>query len=263
MKGSSLVRMLTILLCLWSLGAYGDESYRLGPGDVVRISVYDHPDLDTVVRIEEDGSVAFPLVGLISLGGMTAREAERSVEEALTRMEIVKFPQVMLIVDAYQSKQVSVLGHLRKPGMYTITRKSTVLDLVSQAGGVSEGGGDVAILTRIVDGTPQRTVVELTPILEGEHNAIDPEVVNGDKIFVPAMDTFFIYGQVNRPGMYRVEPNMTVMHALAVAGGLTDKGTERGITVYRESGEGMQGVAAELADGIRSGDVVYVKESLF
>jgi len=225
--------------------------------------VHDHPDLDTVARIEEDGSVTFPLVGLISLGGKTAREAERAVEQALTRMEIVKFPQVMLIVETYQSKQVSVLGYLRNPGMYTITRESTVLDLVSQAGGVSEGGGDLAILTRVVDGTPQKTVVELTPVLEGEHDAIDPKVIDGDRIYVPAMQTFFIYGQVNQPGMYRVERNMTVMHALSVARGLTDKGTDRGITIHRMSDEGMQELDAELTDKIRAGDVVYVKESLF
>ncbi|MCG8429524.1 MAG: SLBB domain-containing protein, partial [Chromatiales bacterium] len=239
------------------------EPYRLGAGDIVRLSVYEHPDLNTVARIAESGSITFPLVGGVSIVGLTEREAEMKLADLLQRKEIVRSPQVTLIVDSYQSQRVSILGEVAQPGLYPISRGSTVVDLIAEAGGLNENAGDVAIVTQISDGQAHKIRVNLGSILRGELTAQNLQVGDGDRIYVPMMEQFYVYGQVNRPGVYRLERGMTVMQALSVAGGLTDKATERGMEIKRNSENHTTTIAVGLTHTVLPGDVVYVKESLF
>lgn len=262
MKRNSLILMLGILVCLGSASLYAAQAYRLGAGDLVRVTVYGHPDLTTVAQIGENGNITFPTVGEVSLAGLTGREAELRLAKILTDNEVVKSPQVGLIVERYQSQRVAVLGQVATPGMYTIIRDSTLIDLISEAGGLTEEAGDVAILTR--SRGQKRTVVDLTSLLEGRSQIPEPMVRNGDRIYVPPMEQFYIYGQVNRPGTYRLERGMTVMQALSVAGGLTDKGTERGMKIRRTSKAGDEKIiGVGLTHKVLPSDVLYVEESLF
>lgn len=264
MKYKSLVLALAILLTFNSVGAWAAGSYHLGADDVVRVTVYGHPDLDTVARIAENGSITFPTVGEVSLAGLTARQAEHKLAEILAKADVVKSPIVGLIVDQFQSQQVAVLGKVAKPGMYVITRESTLTDLITQAGGLSEDAGDTAILTRSSSSPDTKTVVDLTSLLEGRASVPEPKVRNGDRIYVPEMEKFYVYGEVNKPGAYRLERGMTVVQALSVAGGLTDKATERGMKIRRLTSNGSEEIIpAELTHALRPSDVLYVEESLF
>jgi polysaccharide export outer membrane protein len=264
MKRTSLVSILTILSCLWSFGAFPQESYRLGSEDVVRVTVYGHPELTALSRVAEDGSIALPAVGRISLGGLSAKEAEQKIARLLADKEVVKDAQVGVFVEQYQSKLVSVLGQVARPGVLTITRGSTVTELISQAGGLTEDAGDVAIVTRKGRRSDEQIVVDLAALLEGRPDTPEPRVSDGDRIFIPKSERFYVYGEVNRPGAYRLERGMTVMQALSLAGGLSDKGTERGMRITRKTDAGgEETIPAQLTQQIRANDVLQVKESLF
>ncbi len=263
MQARRLFVIVVALVGFWTLSASADQAYRLGPNDVVRISVYGQPDLGTVARISENGSVTLPVVGEVKLSGMTAREAERKVSDILATKQIVKSPQVGIFVEEYQSQKVAVVGQVVKPGMYSLTRGSTLMDLISEAGGLAEDSGDVAIITRKRGALEDRIPVDLRSLLEGATQTPEPKIVDGDRVYVPKMEQFYVYGEVNKPGAYRFEAGMTVMQALSIAGGLTDKGTERGMKIHRKKNGTEEVVPAQLQKGIEPNDVIQVKESLF
>jgi polysaccharide export outer membrane protein len=171
---------------------------------------------------------------------------------------------VALTVEQYRSQKVSVLGEVNRPGVYAIAGANTLMDLLSEAGGLGEEAGELAIVTRRGSPAGQSQAIDLAALLEGRADIPEPRLGDGDRIFVPRMDRFYIYGQVNRPGSYRLERGMTVMQALSVASGLTDKGTERGLKIRRMAGDGReQVISAELTQRIQPSDVLFVKESLF
>jgi polysaccharide export outer membrane protein len=244
----------------WGHAAVGD--YVLGAGDVVRITVYQHDDLTTVARVNEQGNINFPLIGEMRVGGMTEREAEARVQQALQKGRIVQNPQVTLIIDQYQSHQVSVLGKVAKPGKYPFARGSTVVDLIAEAGGIEKDGSNRVMLTRKGKiGQPQ--TVDVAAILGGDASQ-NVVVEDGDIIFVPELEVFYVYGEVQRPGAYPLTNVMTVMQAISVSGGLTDKGTERGLKIKRRTQDGeTQTITADLNDRLQPDDVILVKESLF
>lgn len=256
---------LTLTLWLCTGNGIAAELYKLGAGDVVRISVYDHPDLTTVGRISEAGSISFPLIGEQTIAGLTEREAESQIANLLERRRLVRSPQVSLIVEQYQSQRVSVLGNVGKPGVYPIAPGSTIVDLVAEAGGFTEAAGDTIILTKRSGDSSERIVVDVTSTLEEGGPAEEIRVENGDRIYVPRMPQFYIYGQVNRPNAYRLEEGMTIMHAISIAGGLTGKATERGLSIKRRNPDTqeMSTIAADIDQTIQEDDVIYVKESLF
>jgi polysaccharide export outer membrane protein len=263
MLATRLPVILLTFFAAWALSASADQAYRLGPNDVVRISVYGQPDLGTVSRISENGSVTSPVAGEVKLSGLTAREAERKLADVLAKKQIVKSPQVGIFVEEYQSQRVAVVGQVANPGMYSLTRGSSLMDLISEAGGLAEDAGDVAIITRKRGAREDRVTVDLASLLQGATQTPEPNIVDGDRVYVPKMEQFFVYGEVNKPGAYRFESGMTVMQALSVAGGLTDKGTERGMKIHRKKSGAEQAVPAHLMKEIEPNDVIQVKESLF
>jgi polysaccharide export outer membrane protein len=245
--------------------AHAAEDYILGAGDTVRITVYGHPDLSTDARLSGSGTISFPLLGEVLLNGMTERQAEASIADLLEKGSIVKSPQVSVAVQQYESQQVAVLGKVNKPGKYSIDRGQTVLDLIAMAGGVASDGDDNTILVKSTkDAKAAEKVVNLNGLIRGGDTPQSMQVSDGDIIYIPRTEMFYIYGQVRRPGSYRLEHSMTVMQALSVAEGLTDKGTERGLRIHRRDDNGKtQTLNAQLTDELKPNDVIYVRESLF
>lgn len=264
MKRQSLLIFAILFALAGSTLAGRSDPYRLGVDDVVRISVYGHPDLELLAQVADNGSINFPNVGEVVIAGLTTREAEQRLARALSQREVVKSPQVNLIIDRYQSQMVTMLGEVANPGVYVITRRSNLMDMVSQAGGLSDEAGGEAIIIHGSGSGETRTRVSLDALIQGDLDAPVPRIVAGDKVFIPRADRFYVYGEVNKPGAYRLEPGMTVMQALAVAGGLTDKGTERGMKIRRPRASGGEEVIpADLTQRVQASDVVQVKESLF
>src|SRR5574340_747367 len=238
--------------------------YRLGSGDIVHVTVYDHPELLLDTRVDEQGKIDFPLIGAVMVAGQRASSAQRLIAEALERGGFIKKPQVNLIVKEYRSKQVSVLGQVNKPGKYPLDTTSTVSDLLAQAGGVTLEGADELTLIRNQDGKLQRTKIDTKSLFQDGQVDLNYQVIGGDVIFVPRASVFYIYGEVRKPGAFRLEKNMNVMKALSLGGGITPRGTQRGIQIRRKGADGKPVIVnAASIDPVREDDVVYVKESLF
>lgn len=242
--------------------------YRLGAGDVVRIVVYQNADLMLETRVSESGVISFPLLGNVRIGGLGISAAEKLIADGLKSGNFVKSPQVSLTLLQVRGNQASVLGQVNRPGRFPIeTADMRMTDLLANAGGVATTGGDLLVLTGTRDGKPMRLEIDLPTVFgpnsdRGRVN--DVLVQNGDVLWVDRAPLVYIYGEVQRPGPMRLERGMTLMQVLAAGGGLTQRGTERGIRVHRKSPDGkVQVMQAGLDDGVKDGDVVYVKESLF
>jgi len=249
-----------------SAPAAAAAEYRLGAADVIRIVVYQNPDLTLETRVSENGVISFPLLGAVRVGGLGVSAAEKLIADGLKNGNFVKQPQVTLTLLQVKGNQASVLGQVNRPGRYPIeTADMRLTDLLANAGGVASTGGDQLVLTGTRGGKPFRMEIDLPGVFSAEQNrSNDVLVQNGDVLWVDRAPMVYIYGEVQRPGPMRLERGMTLMQVLAAGGGLNQRGTERGIRVHRKGADGkVQVMQAAMDDGVKDGDVVYVKESLF
>ncbi len=240
------------------------EKYALGPRDVVRVTVYGQPDLETVSRIGEQGTISFPVLGEVRIGGMSEQEAAAVISQRLAKSGVVASPQVNVTVEEFQSQLVSILGNVQKPGEYPIERRTTLLELISKAGGLQPEAGDTAVVTRSPNRGGARQEIDLVSLFGKGGAPSNIEVTGGDIVYIAPAPKIYVYGQVNHPGAYKLERNMIVLQAISVAGGLTDKATERGLTITRNtSSGGTTSVPATMMQQLQPNDIVQVKESLF
>ena len=263
--------MLIVLLVVMA-GASGRDAaaqdrrpeYQLGAGDVVRILVFQNADLTTEARVTENGTITFPLVGLMRVGGLTIPAAEQLIAKALRDGNYIQQPQVNIVLLQNRGSQVSVLGQVNRPGRFPLeTLNTRVSEMLAIAGGISTTGADVAIVTGMRDGKPVRREIDIAAMfLSGQEQ--DMVVAGGDVIYVHRMPMFYIYGEVQRPNSYRIERGMTVRQAIALGGGTTQRGTDRRLRLYRRgSGGTIDALTPDLNDLVQADDVIYVTESVF
>jgi len=245
--------------------ALAQPSEVLGDGDSVRITVFQNPDLTTETRISERGTISFPLLGEVALAGLTRAAAEARIAARLKDGKFILNPQVGVELVTVRSRQVSVLGEVARPGRYPLDgARITLTDVIALAGGITQQGADTVTVVTGGQGDSKRIEVNLPAMYRSGNFSRDIEVRSGDSIYVPRAPVFYIYGEVRRAGMYRLEPGMTVAQALSVGGGLTDRGTERGLAIRRKASDGKaHEIEARLSARVEPGDVIYVKESLF
>ena len=233
--------------------AQTDKLDKLGVGDAVHVVVHQQPDLTTDARINERGAVTLPLIGEVKVAGMAPNEAAAAIGEKFKKGEYLKNPQVSLSVTTVRSRQVSVLGAVARPGRYPLDDTTTSLsDVIAAAGGITAAGGDTVVVLR--DGKQERV-----PLL-GKGYALK----GGETVNVERAPVFYIHGEVARSGAYRVEPNMTVMQAIAAGGGITPRGSDRRLKLRRVGADGkLVERDASLKDTVKADDVIFVKEALF
>jgi polysaccharide biosynthesis/export protein len=239
--------------------------HLLGPGDTIRVTVYQNPDLSLETRLSENGQITFPLVGAINLDGLSTTAAEARIGKALRDGNFVLKPQVGVMLLQVRSSQISILGQVGKPGRYPIeTVNSKVSEMIAAAGGVQQGASDIVTLVGMRNGRQVKLDIDLPAILQSGKNELDVVVANGDILYVDRAPMLYIYGEVQRPGVARLERGMTVLQALAQAGGVTQRGTERGLRIHRRDSSGQTRVIQpNMNDAVERDDVIYVRESLF
>ena len=263
-----LVRAVTVLMLTLGLtltaGAACAADVPLGPGDVLKVSVYGSPDLTLETRVSEGGKISYPLIGQVAVGGMSTAAAEKKIASMLESGGYLKKPQVNVIVTALQSQTVSVLGQVNRPGRYPVDGKRSLMDMLALGGGISTEGGDKVSLIRTRDGQTTRQEIDVVEMMRGGQMPSDLLVQGGDVVFVERAPKFYIYGEVQRPGAFRLERAMTVTQALSAGGGLSLRGTERGLLIKRRDAQGqLHTIRAKNDDLVQVGDVLYVKESWF
>ena len=239
--------------------------YRLAAGDVIRISVFQNPDMLLETRVSEVGTVTFPLLGAVKVGGLSISAAEDLIGTGLKNGNFVKNPQVLITMLAVKGNQASVLGQVNRPGRYPIdVTDMHVSDLLANAGGTAPTGADMVVLSGTRDGKPYRVEIDLPALFGPGGRVRDVIVLNGDVLWVDRTPLVYIYGEVQRPGAMRLERGMTVVQALASGGGLTQRGTEKGVRVNRKSADGkVESIQIGMDGALQDGDVIYVRESLF
>lgn len=261
---------LSVLMLLAPVLAHAQLSeaqrdYVLGPGDVVRVSVYQNQDLTLETRITESGAISYPLLGQVRLGGLSVPQAEKVIADGLKNGNFVRQPQVSILVTQVRGNQASVLGMVNRPGRYPIEQTGMRLsELLATAGGIAQGGSDQVVLSGMRDRKPLRVVIDV-PLLFAQSGGVnDPVIANGDTVYVERMPMVYIYGEVQRPGAMRLERDMTVLQGLASGGGLTQRGTEKGLRLHRRGADGkVQILQPGMNDPLQNGDVIYLRESLF
>jgi polysaccharide export outer membrane protein len=225
----------------------GAPEYRIGPRDVLRVTVWGHDDLTRTVTIAADGTFQFPLVGDVRGGGLTASEVENRLRERLARDYLVD-PQVAVSVQEYRSQRVFVLGEADRPGTYPLTGQTSLLDVLSQAGGPGKGAGRQVVVIRfprsegpVAPGAAGSTMfrANLKKLLDGDASE-NLTLENGDTIFVPKLTSFFVLGEVQRQGAYTMERETSALEAVTVAGGFTDRAAARAARVLRKRADGSQ-----------------------
>src|SRR5512133_1307610 len=245
--------------------AAAPAEYKLGPGDAIKVQVYQNPDLTVEARVSENGSISYPLIGAVPVGGMSISAAERRIEQALKAKDILKQPQVSIVLLQVRGNQVSVLGQVQRPGRFPLeTTTVRVSDMLAAAGGVTPTGDDVLVVTGARDGKPFRKSIDIPALFASTRSDDDIVLVPGDTLYVGKAPTFYIYGEAQRPGTYRIERGMTVLQALAQGGGPTPRGSANRLRLNRTLADGTV-VQSEprLTDPVQPGDVLFVRESLF
>ena len=270
------VALTLALLCPAVTPLFAQSSdYVIGAQDVLVITVWEHPDLTGKFSVEGDGTIGFPLIGRTKVAGLTVQQAEQTIHKLLAE-GYVKQPQVSIAVEHYRSQQIFVMGEVKSPAGYPFTGELTLLEALARAGGVTEKSGSEILVVRPAGGAnvsgpalPPRdgesadvTRIDLTD-LQNKGSVAALRLRPGDTIFVPKAETIFVFGQVTKPGEYPIKKGTTLLQALSLAGGLTERGSTRRLKVIRLTGGKETEIGIKLHDLVQPGDTIVVKERFF
>jgi polysaccharide biosynthesis/export protein len=253
-------RMSTIVMALALLAAplRGQQAdYVIGPHDLLSVSVWEQPDLSGKFIVEIDGTFTFPLIGRVTAAGRTQQALESEIRRRLAD-GFLKDPQVSVAVEQYQSQMVHVVGEVRQAGSYPLSGEMRLIEILARAGSTTERAGGVVVITR-GSGTIR---VDLAA-LESGIDAQNIPVRGGDTIFVPRAPAFFVVGEVRAPGTYARGDSTTVLQALALAGGLTERGSDKRIRILRVVDGRKTELKVKLDELVRAGDTIVVGQRFF
>jgi len=266
----NLFGLLVLLLCgllpASGTSAAQDSDYRVGTDDVLRVTVYDHPDLATTARVDNEGMILFPLAGAIKVGGLTTSAASAAIATKLDGVYIVN-PQVAVFVEQFRSKKVVIIGEVNRPGLYELSGPTSLLELISQAGGLTkEAGQEVTINHAGKDGAAKELsdTINIEGLLRDGRGSNDMPLYDGDMVTVSKAGVVYVTGQVNRPSVYRLEPGTTVIKAITMAGGFTNLAAQNKVRIIRKL-DGREQVLEKVPmhTPLRAEDVMVVPESFF
>lgn len=234
-----------------------DEGYVLGAGDIIEVSVLGRDDFNARVQVQVDGTVQLPLIGDVSVVSETVLSARDKIRGSLLEGGYFTNPAVSVIVAKYASRYVTVLGEVKQSGNLPIDRSYQLSDILARVGGVTANASDQVTVTRT---TGESVTLDIRKVAIGVSAEDNPIVNPGDRVFVDKPQVFYISGSVNAPSVYRLDRNMTLRMAIARAGGVTQQGSSRRVTVFRD-GEELKKFDPNAL--ILPNDNIVVKERLF
>jgi polysaccharide export outer membrane protein len=251
-------------------------AYVVGPNDVLGIKVLGEADLTGTYAVDTDGTIRFPFLDRVPVGGKTVQE----IEFALTKLLAEGFlnrPQVSVVITSYRSRSIYVLGEVRNPAKYNIEGQTTLLEVIAQAGSFTANAAQTINVLRYKDGLAG--VPAGTPVVPGDprgaeilrvtqadlrEGRLSANIIlqDGDTIFVPTAEKFYVMGFVKQPGQFVLEPGMTVRQAISVAGGISERGSDRRIKIIRKiNGKDVE-LDADMSDPVRPNDTIRVPQRL-
>ncbi len=220
------------------------QEYRVGPKDLLEISVFGADELSRTVRVSEDGKVSLPLLGEVLVDGLTKSELEKKLADLLGE-KYVQNPQVTVFIREYQSKRVSVLGAVEKPGPYQLLGRQTLMQIVSEAGGLTrDAGSDIIIIRQLPDGTSTSLRISIDDLFLKGDAKLNVPLEAGDIVNIPVdkLVAVYVFGQVKNPGALQVKKSAmpTLLQAIAQAGGFTDRAARGGVVIKRKDETGKE-----------------------
>jgi polysaccharide export outer membrane protein len=257
---------LLVVVFFWNDGILFAEDYRVGEEDVLKITVYDHPDLTTIARVSGDGLITLPLIGAVKVSGLSTTQISQRLTDLFADGYIVD-PHVSVFVEEFKSRKTTIMGQVSKPGVYALSGNTTFLELLSKAGGLTKEAGDKAIIKRkILSPVKQETIItlDLKKLLEEGDTSSDVLLIDSDNVYVAKAGVFYITGEVKKPDAYKCEEGTTVIKAATMAGGFTDKASHGRIKIIRKV-EGKEKIIerAEMDEPVMPDDIIVVPESFF
>lgn len=255
------ISLVFTFLLLTSTASAND--YVIGGGDTLKISVYDHADLDSKVRVSDQGSIILPLIGTVKISGMSIDQATHKIATLYSAGYIIN-PQVSIFVEEYRSQKITILGQVKKPGVYELRETTTILEMVSKAEGLTPEAGEFAIITRKKNGKEENIKINIKELTESGDSKLNVSIQDNDTIFISKVELFYVTGEVGHPNAYSYEKDTTVLKAIAKAKGLTPKASTRSIKIIRKiEDKEIEIEDVKLDDPIYPGDVIVVPESFF
>lgn len=259
------IRFLLVFLFLL-VGCFGTamaDDYIVGPDDVLEISVYDHPEMTCTVRVDGKGGVILPLLDEVKVEGLTIGMLSQKITELLADGYIIN-PQVNVFVKGFREQKAVILGQVLTPGLYEIRPKTTLLELISMAGGLTKEAGETVTLKREgLDGSVEKKI-DLDKLVDQGDTSLNVSILDGDKVFIAKAGIFYVTGEVKKPDSYKYQDDLTLIKAIAMAGGFTDIASPNSVNIVRKV-EGKEKVLkrVDMDTAIKPEDVVVVPESFF
>lgn len=248
-------------------------NYTVGPQDVLTITSFDQEDLSGKYPVDADGTFTFPLIGRVKAGGLTLRELEAELKRLL-KDGFFKDPQLAVGVETYKSQKIHIVGEVRNPATYPLTGDMSLIEAIASAGSTLPTASGEALIVRAKPGVeapgptlPSGDETDVTTVdlkrLQSGALSQNIQLKDGDTIFVPRAESVYVFGQVKNPGAYPIQRGTTVLQALSLAGGVTDRGAQGRIKIVRiEKGKTTE-IRVKLTDLVRPGDTIMVPERFF
>lgn len=259
--------ILFLTLCSSFNAAFGQE-YLIGEGDLLHITVYDNPDLTTDARVSGEGRISFPLIGEVAVSGLTTSDVQKKMA-GLLQNGFIKNPQISVFISEYRSQKVTALGEFTKPGIIELRGNATLMEVISNAGGLTPNAGETVVIQRQVQKTGSdkkedlTITIDLNKLLSGGKTSENVIVVDGDSIYVPKAAFVYVSGEVKAPGAYKITKGLTVLRSITLAGGFTQKAWKGKTSIIRRTDKGETTIKASMEDFVMPDDVVMVPESFF
>lgn len=247
------------------------DRYVIGPQDNLSINVVDETELSGKYRIDTDGTLTFPYVGRIPAAGLTLEDLQTKLT-TLLKAGYIRNPQVRIEIDQYKSRSVLVIGEVRTPGKVTMSGTTmTLLEALALAGSPTANASNEVIVVHpstregatAAAATPGDGIRVNRKDLELGRAGLDIVLMDGDIINVPVAQRFYISGFVRNPGYYVLDPGMTVDQAIALAGGLSERGSDRRLTAKRLVNGKLTEVSVKLEDKVQANDTVNIPSRFF
>lgn len=254
---------------LWVILATGSihaQDYIVGEGDVLKITVYDHEDLTQTVRVGGDGAIMVSLLGQVPVQGLSVTKVAQKITALYADGYLVD-PQVNVFIEEFRSRKATILGQVAQPGLYELRHHTTLLELISQAGGLTEDAGDLATIKRknTAGGESHKIItIDLKELIENGNTQLNMPIEAGDNIYIQKADMVYVSGEVKKPGVYKCFSDTSVIKVITIAGGFTDKAAPTKVKLIRKvdgTEQVLEKVAMDLI--VSSDDVIVVPESFF
>lgn len=248
-------------------------AYAVGAGDSIKITVFDEPGLTGAFRVDADGSITYPLLGRVEVAGKNVRDVELLLTKRLED-GYVRRPQVSVEIGEFRSRRIFIMGEVRSPGAYPLEGEATLLELLAKAGSLTATASNQIRVLRQNDpaavgaapalpgsnDTREVLLINLDDLKSGKMAGANMVLQDGDTIVVAQADRFYISGFVRTPGSFVLQQNMTVEQAIAVAGGLSDRGSKNGIKIRRTVNGKEVEIKVKPNDRVQPGDTIVIRQ---